>query len=305
MTRPALSVLIPHYGAAGPTRELVAQLLPQLAAADAEIVVVDDASPQPLGAVEGARIIRRDRNGGFGSAVNTGLKSAHGDLVAILNSDLIVPPKFLESFLEAARAWQPAVVAPQVVTRDHVGASTFSFPTARMVFAQRFSLLAARRDRRWVSGLIGEDRPRHVEDEYCVDWVSGAAMLIPTDLVRQAGGFDERFHMYLEEVDLQRRLRDLGVPAVYVGHVRVEHLGFASSDPARRERWQLESWFIYADKWGWTRRLRLALVGASLATLASESLRGLFGRDVHPLADWRHRQSLARSVWSAHVRREA
>lgn len=305
MSSPAVSVVIPHYGDPAPTIELVARIADQVRALGGKIVVVDDASPEPLGQVDGATVIRREENGGFGATVNTGVAEVSTELVAILNSDLVVEDGFLAAYVEAARPWLPAVVAPRVVTRGHDGATTFRFPTARTVLAQRVGVLANRRQRRWVSDLIGEDKPVDPDGVHVVDWVSGAAMLLPTADLRAVGGFDDRFHMYLEEVDLQRRLRARGLPAVYVGDVVVEHLGFGSSDPSLRERWQMESWLRYADKWGWRRRLWFAMEGASALNLATESARRALGREATPVEDWRRRRVLVRSVWGDQARRES
>ncbi|SFA83067.1 hypothetical protein SAMN05192575_101666 [Nocardioides alpinus] len=300
MLTPGLSVVIPHYGDPGPTRALVASLAPQ----GAPIIVVDDASPEPLADIDGATVIRREVNAGFGATVNAGVAEVQTDLVAILNSDLVVTDDFLASYLAAARPFLPAVVAPRVVTYGHVGASTFTFPTWRHVLAQRVNVVGNRRTWGSVSKLIGEDRPDNPEQTYATDWVSGAAMLLPTEEFRAVGGFDERFHMYLEEVDLQKRLAARGVRAVYVGAVVAEHIGFASSAPSHRERWQLESWLNYAEKWGWKRRLRIAVEVSSLVNLITEVVRGLLGRETSPLRDWAARRALTRTVWSAHKRRD-
>ena len=131
-------------------------------------------------------------------------------------------------------------MAPRVVTHGHDGATSFRFPSARTVLAQRLGVLATRRRRRWVSHLIGEDKPERPEDEHVVDWVSGAAMLMPAADLRAVGGFDERFHMYNEEVDLQRRLREQGAPARSTS--ATSRLSTSASDPRTRqmrERWQL------------------------------------------------------------------
>lgn len=305
MPRPSLSVVVPHYGDPRPTESLVSCLLPQAAALGGAVVIVDDASPVALGHVAGATVVRRDVNGGFGAAVNTGIGLVDTDLVAILNSDLVVEDDFLQRWLGAAMPWLPAVVAPRVTTPGHPGATTFRFPGPSTVLAQRINLVGVRRDRAWASRLIGEDKPAEPTATRVVDWVSGAAMLVPTELVRSVGGFDERFHMYNEEVDLQRRLRERGVPAVYVGNVEVEHIGFGSSDPAKRERWQLESWLRYAEKWGWDGRLRAAVSTAATVNLATDAMRRALGREVHPVSEWRRRRSLARDVWADQARRQS
>lgn len=300
-----LTVVIPHYGDPAPTRALVASLARQASVTGAEIIVVDDASPQALGEIPSATTIRRESNGGFGAAVNTGVELARGELVAILNSDLIVEPDFLASYVAAADPWLPAVVAPRLIEGGKDSPSTFRFPKARTVLAQRIGVVGNRRDRPWVSKLIGEDRPRLSTMVHHVDWVAGAAMLIPRREFLAVGGFDERFHMYLEEVDLQRRLRTRGIPAVYVGAVSVHHIGFASSDPLLRRRWQVESWLEYADKWGWRRRLWLAIEGAAAINLSVDLIRLAAGRKVAPLQDWSRHRSMTRSVWRDQTRRQA
>ena len=117
-------------------------------------------------------------------------------------------PDFLDAYVAAAEPYLPAVVSPQVITYDHPGASTFRFPTWRHVLAQRTAVIGHRRHLRWVSDLIGEDKPRDPDGVFRPDWVAGTAILLRTEDFRAVGGFDERFHMYLEEVDLQKRLAE-------------------------------------------------------------------------------------------------
>src|SRR5262245_29224183 len=60
---------------------------------DAEIVVVDDASEQPVGILsEGARVIRHDRPRGRSAAINTGLRAASRELVLIVDDDVYAAP---------------------------------------------------------------------------------------------------------------------------------------------------------------------------------------------------------------------
>lgn len=294
---PELSVVVPHYGAAEHTLALVSALLPQLAPAHAELIVVDDASPVPLPELpDGVTRVRRELNGGFGATVNTGVAHARGSLLAILNSDLVVPETFLLDFLAAAAPWMPALVAPRVVTPGHAGSNAFRFPSASRTFAQRFALIASRRHTQWGKRLIGEDPRTAGGGTFVADWVSGAAMLVPSDLFRDVGGFDERFHMYMEEVDLQRRLREVGIPSIYVGDVTTGHVGFGSTPSQSREVWHLESAARYAEKWGSLRRLRFALAAGSAATLAYESARWCAGRPVHPWREFLETREVRRTA---------
>ena len=101
---------------------------------------------------------------------------------------------------------------------------------------------------------------------------------------RAVGGFDERFFMNSEEVDLQRRLRLRGVPSVALRSPTVVHAGGGSSPSAQRRAWLVDGSLRYADKWGSRRRLQAALLAATGANLAVNALRWLAPRDVEP---WR------------------
>ena len=118
-----------------------------------------------------------------------------------------------------------------------------------------------------------------------VDWVSGAVLLLPLALVRAAGGFDEGYFMYTEEVDLQLRLRRAGIPALLDAELEVRHVGGGSSGgEARRRRWLVGARMRFARKHGNVHLLRGALTLATGANLLWNSGRRAAGRDVAPLA---------------------
>lgn len=287
------SVLVPHYGAPEPTRALVAGLVAQTGrAAIAEVIVVDDASPDPLSDVAGATIIRRPVNGGFGAAVNTGARAATGDLLLILNSDLQVSPTFVADLVGASAPWQPAVTGPAI--RDLGGHPAYTarhFPTATQQVTEWLTPLARFRDRRLLHEAVGHDTRAVPGATVTVDWLVGAALLVPREAFLAVGGFDESYHMNSEEIDLQRRLRERGIPSVFLGTVEALHEGGGSSDPAQRRRWLVDSRFRYAAKWGGRRRLRAGLQAATAINLAANTTRRALGnRAVHPFVT-------ARSEW--------
>lgn len=290
-----VSVVIPHYGDAAPTLSLLSALTEQLGH-DGQIIVVDDCSPVPFPHTEGVEVIRRPINGGFGSAVNTGAEAATRDMLLILNSDLEVGSTFVRDLMCAADVWMPCIAGPRIVTPlGHVDPTARHFPRASHQIVEWLIPLARWRHLRRMHEAVGHDMSA-VESgsPRITDWLVGAVLLLPTAKFREVGGFDERFHMNAEEVDLQRRLRERGIPSVYFPTVAVVHEGGGSSDPSRRRRWLVQSRWRYAQKWGGTATLRVGLTAATAANLIWNTGRRLLGRDIAPLATAREEIDL---IW--------
>lgn len=273
-----VSVVVPHYGDPAPTLALVDRLAAQTH--PVEVVVADDASPTPFPDREGVTVVRRASNGGFGANVNSGAGAATGDVVLVLNSDIEVEPTFVAEMVAAARRHPGAVLAPRMV--DEHGTEAWvgrRFPRVRhQVVAWLTPLARFRGTSAWHRAVGHDVRARGTEHE--VDWVVGAAMWIPAAELRAVGGFDERFFMNSEEVDLQRRLRERGVPVVALRSPTVVHAGGGSSPSESRRRWLVEGQLLYADKWGSRRGLQAALVLATAANFAVNAARRAAGRDV-------------------------
>jgi len=209
--RPGISVVIPHYGDPAPTLALLAQLAGQTVPLDPttgadlplQVIVSDDASPQPFPAQEatafGAVVVRRTSNGGFGSAVNSGAAQAHHDLLLILNSDLSIGPSYVSDLVTAARPWLPAVVGPALL--DGEGASDFGgrhFPTIGHQAVEWLIPLARWRERSALHAAVGHDTRAVPGVTTTVDWLVGACLLLPTESFRAVGGFDEGYFMNSE-----------------------------------------------------------------------------------------------------------
>lgn len=252
-----------------------------------QIVVSDDCSAIPFPDVPGVTVVHRETNGGFGAAVNSGAAEAHHPLLLVLNSDLQIEATFVADLLTAAAAWQPSVCSPMVVGLD--GQTQWAgrrWPRTRHHVIEWLTPLARFRSR--LHEAVGHDTRCTEGNTLAVDWVMGAAMLMPTGAFREVGGFDEQYFMNVEEVDLQRRLRALGVRSVFLGGVQVRHEGGASSDSGRRLRWLVQARLRYAAKWGeYPGLLRGGLTGASIVNLAHNGVRRLAGRDIRPVLVYR------------------
>ncbi len=291
-----VSVIVPHFGDPHPTLALLGDLRAQRTDRRVEVVVVDDASPEPFPDTDGVVVLRRRRNGGFGSTVNTGVARSTHPLLLILNSDLRIDSDFVESMARHATAAYPAVVGPRLADGDGVDQhAARRFPRVSHQFVEWLTPLAGLRGRRSLQVAVGYDLTGTDQARRRVDWLVGAALCLPREAFDAAGGFDERFFMNCEEVDLQRRLGAAGVPSMYVGTVTALHRGGgSSSDVTIRRRWLVGARRRYAAKWGGLGRLQVALTVATAANLVWNVLRRVAGRPLHPVATMREELQL---IW--------
>lgn len=296
-----LSVVVPVHGPIEPVLPLLEALVggsvPEGDRPE-RVILVDDASPIAVEAdrlPQGVELVRRSANGGFGAAVNTGLREASTPLVLVLNSDLDLPAGFCRRLAEHAAPWQSAVVGCR--NESESGASGYAartWPTISHQVVEWLIPLASQRHRDLLHRAVGHDLAADRGTGMVpVDWVSGAALLLPREEVLAVGGFDEGYFMYTEEVDLQLRLRERGIPALLDADLTVVHAGGGSSGTeARRRRWLVGARMRYARKHGNVHALRAGMTAASAANLVWNAGRRIAGRDVRPLAVLREELSL-------------
>ncbi|MGH9071130.1 MAG: glycosyltransferase family 2 protein [Acidimicrobiales bacterium] len=204
------------------------------------VVVVDngssDGSSSVLAAADaGARIIVPGRNLGYGRGVNRGLAELPGsELVLVGNPDIVVRPGAVAA-LVAALDGDPAIglVGPRIEEPDGtLYPSARTFPNLGDSVGHGFVGLVAP-DNRWSRRYKMADWDHASERE--VDWVSGACFLARRAALDAIGGFDTRYFMFSEDVDLCWRAGRAGwrvayEPAATVTHVKgvsVEHHPYA------------------------------------------------------------------------------
>jgi len=218
------------------------------APAGSGIVVVDNASPDESAEVAARhptspRVVRSLRNLGFGGGCNLGASSSDADAIFFINPDARLVTGTSATLIEALDA-NPGigVTAPRVVdpTGESRAASAGSEPGLRSTIGHY--MLIGRLP------LLGRVfRPLHLarpDRPASPDWVSGAAMLVRRDAFLEVGGFDERIFMYMEDVDLCRRLRSSGWTVDYRPGAVVEHRIGGSQSTDQPARW-FNSYFDY------------------------------------------------------------
>ena len=217
------------------SRDLVLACLNSLsAAADGAVLsvtVVDNGSND--GTVEavqargdGTRVIDMGANTGFAVANNAGMARGTGRYVLVLNPDTVVGTGALRTLVEFADRHRGAgVVAPRLLNADGTPQLTArAFPTAAAGLFGRRSLLTRWFPRnRWSRKFLAEREQIDDGQPFQVDWVSGAAMLVPRTVHSETAGFDENFFLFWEDADWCRRIKDAGfsvwcVPAATIVH---------------------------------------------------------------------------------------
>jgi N-acetylglucosaminyl-diphospho-decaprenol L-rhamnosyltransferase len=206
---------------------------------DRPIVVVDNDSPDESGEVAASHrsdpvVLRLDRNVGFGAGCNAGAEAVAADALFFVNPDARLGAGAGDRLLAELES-DPrigAVGASVVAGRGAEAAG--AEPSARsaighFLFAGRVGPL-----RRLFPPLQLRHGNGHAHD---VDWVGGAAMIVRRLAFDQVGGFDERLFLYMEDVDLCRRLRQRGWRIRFVPDVAVDHELGGSQGPEQTERW--------------------------------------------------------------------
>jgi GT2 family glycosyltransferase len=216
-----------------------------------EVIVVDNNSADgsiqyfrdrlPLDRV---KVVENDRNVGFGRGVNIGAGESTGSSLFILNSDAVLQRGSLGPLVNRLET-EPrlAVVAPWILSpQGPVQVDSHGvFPSFRTMILRT---------------------NRHPPDRLRPDWVSGVAMLVRREAFEQVVGFDPEFHMYLEDVDLCRRLRAASWDIVRVPESRVVHASGASSRSEDRERLYHDSLMLLLRKTG-TPEVQMLLLNAT------------------------------------------
>jgi GT2 family glycosyltransferase len=222
------------------------------APADAELIVVDNASPDDAAdrierTFPRVRLIRSAQNLGFGGGVNLGASRARGSSIAILNSDAMIHPGWFGPIARSLDA-DPGIGAVAPVYLDEDGrlaeAGSVIGPDARTM------ALVRPPDAAVVDLDQDELLPPELAFTRTVDFASAAALVVRRRAFEAAGGFDGAFTIgYYEDVDLCLRMATLGWRTVVDPGSRVTHLGAASMGAQAAARRSAENRPIVAGRW--------------------------------------------------------
>ena len=228
---------------------------------------VDGAPEEAVERYPGTELLRTGGNLGYGTAVNRAVATVAPDqeYVLIANPDVVWGPGSIDALLEAARRWSGAGTLGPLI-RDPDGAV---YPSARhlpsLVRGGMHAVVGfAWKANPWTKSY----RQEHTEpSERPVGWLSGSCLLLRRKAFDAIGGFDERYFMYMEDVDLGDRFGRAGWLNVYVPGSEILHdKGHSTGrEPARNLRAHHDSTYTYLSdrhpQW-WQAPLRWTIKGA-------------------------------------------
>jgi GT2 family glycosyltransferase len=217
-----ISVVIVNWNAGNLLERCVETVLAQTLR-PLEVIVIDNNSSDGSENVIGEKfpsvyVVQSGGNIGFAAANNLALRlvSSKSRWVALLNPDAFPEPAWLESLYDAAQR------NPE-----------YTFFGSRLMDARNLSVVDGMGDIYHLSGLVWRSGHGNVVDTVFnrteIFSPCAAAAMYRKDALLQAGGFDEDFFCYIEDVDLGFRLRLLGHRCLYVPASVAYHVGSAVS----------------------------------------------------------------------------
>ena len=231
MPRAEVSLILIHYRQDALTAHVLRRLSEIQIRIPFEMVIVDNGSPSPppLPATPFPRtLLRLERNMGYAAACNRGAEAASAPLLFFLNNDIDFDADFIAP-LAASLAKHPecGLIGPALCFPG--GRFQLSWGDAPTPLAEARER-RRQRESRGGGGPLCAKRDAEGRGGREVDWITGAAMLMPRAVFNAVGGFDEGYFFYFEDVDLCARVRASGSTVRYEASVCLVHFGGGSQD---------------------------------------------------------------------------
>ncbi len=267
-----LSVILVNYNVCDYIELALRALLKAGETVDVEFIVVDNASTDDskthLPALfPQVQFIWLEKNVGFSSANNLALKQAVGSHVLFINPDtMLAENTLIECMNQFKHHPETAAIGIYMIdgNGNYLPESKRGFPDPLTSFFKlsgisRFFPKSAVVSRYYLGHLP-------VDRTASVDVLSGAYMLVSKKMLDRVGGFDEKFFMYGEDIDLSIRVKKTGFKNIYLPSAKMLHFKGTSTEkdqPDYRERFY-GAMTLFAEKYFSDNRFSLSLLKAAI-----------------------------------------
>jgi GT2 family glycosyltransferase len=260
-----LVVSIVSYNSLNFLRECLDSILMNPPGIEYEIIVVDNASCD--GTAEFVKksypeviLISNDRNIGFAAANNKSIKKSHSKYVLLVNSDCRVYKKSLDSLVEfMEKNPKIGIAGPKIVNSDGtIQLSCRRFPS--LLNAAAHTILADifpgnPFSKKYKLADICRDNPLKV------DWVSGSCMIIRKKALEDTGVLDEKYFMYVEDLDICYRMWQKNWEVYYYPQAEImHHIAGSSSGGKMKSSFRMQKSVFYFFWKNYKRNWRIILI---------------------------------------------
>lgn len=212
-----LSIIIVTYNNQTEIKTLLGSLL-KYQPKNSEVIVVDNSSSDNTKAVvrefKEVKLVESG-NLGFAKGSNLGVDSSTGEYLLFLNPDTEIKDTSVDLLLSFIKAHpEVGIVAPSLILPDgSIQPSVSKFPT--LIGAVKEHLLS--QDHQYSEFVPSQDLESEIEVVY------GAAIIIKKENFIKMRGFDERYFLYFEDIDLCRKVKKAGLKIFYLPQAQVVH----------------------------------------------------------------------------------
>ncbi len=233
--RPLVTLSVVSHGDGAPLQDFLRTLAQYETGAQLQLIITDNLG-QDLPALDASpwqslTLLRNTRPAGYARNHNAAFALAQGTYFCVANPDVRFVQQVFVTLVSAIEAGEGAIAGPLIIdSRGTIQDSFRQLPSPHQILDRGL--------RRWapLHGYVVQEqilRP---------DWIAGIFMLLHRETFAHLHGFDTRYHLYFEDVDLCTRARLLGLHSIVNTNVRVEHDARRSSHRQGRYLfWHIQS----------------------------------------------------------------
>lgn len=230
-----LSIIIVNYKNYKLTIKCISSIISTVNNLNYEIIVIDNNSPNDsfekikdkFIQETKVNIIKNKKNSGFGGANNLGAKLSKGKYLLFLNPDIIVLKDAINIMLYSLKKYDDiGLISGKLLNDDY----TIQYSCRTILPFNKFLVC-----RTPLSKFIGKEKKEEINSIYLmkdynhnykkeVDWVMGACMLLEKSFFLKLEGFDDKYFMYFEDVDLCFKVKANNKKVIYLPQARMVHL---------------------------------------------------------------------------------
>lgn len=186
------------------------------------------------------KVVEINKNVGFAGGCNAGVKKTQGEILCFLNPDTeIVSENISEIVSEFKKNDKVGIIGPKIIEK--------SGKIQKWIAGKELNLKKILKNN---LGIIEDKKIWLSEKKQKVAWVTGAVLFARRNLFEKINGFDEKFFMYFEDIDLCKRIGESGFEILFFPTFTVQHLGGGSvKNRLVQKKAYYKSQDYYFQKW--------------------------------------------------------